>query len=335
MPITIVEAIKGATVEVPTLSGSKRIRVPAGTQHGTVQRLRGEGPPRLERQGARRHPLPARHRGAAHALEGAERGRRRARAGDERQPARAAVHAGGRADGDAPRRGHPVYMISVAAELAGMHPQTLRIYEQRGLIEPNRSPKGTRLYSQEDVERLRRIQELTTQLGMNLAGVERVFELEGELEQMRRRMDRLERRAEQMREEFEDEVDARPRASFRVRARARTSRREQALMPRRETPSASAYGGRERRRCRPTASRSSPRRRSPRRRSSRPRRATRRCTRSTCSSACSSRRAASSCRSCGARTPTRRPSAAGRTSARRAARRQRRRDAGARRSTSA
>ena len=108
----------------------------------------------------------------------------------------------------------PVYMISVAAELAGMHPQTLRIYEQRGLIEPNRSPKGTRLYSQEDVERLRRIQELTTRLGMNLAGVERVFELESELNQMRRRMDRLERRAEQMREEFEAEV-ARVRQSFR------------------------------------------------------------------------------------------------------------------------
>jgi MerR family transcriptional regulator, heat shock protein HspR len=101
----------------------------------------------------------------------------------------------------------PVYMISVAAELARMHPQTLRIYEQRGLIEPNRSPKGTRLYSQEDVERLRRIQELTSRLGMNLAGVERVFELEGELEQMRRRMDRLERRADQMRKQFEDEVE--------------------------------------------------------------------------------------------------------------------------------
>ncbi|MBA3509002.1 MAG: MerR family transcriptional regulator, partial [Thermoleophilaceae bacterium] len=70
-----------------------------------------------------------------------------------------------------------VYMISVAAELAGMHPQTLRIYEARGLIQPKRSPKNTRLYSDEDVERLRRIQALTTELGMNLAGVERVFQL--------------------------------------------------------------------------------------------------------------------------------------------------------------
>jgi len=124
----------------------------------------------------------------------------------------------------------PVYMISVAAELAGMHPQTLRIYEARGLIEPNRSPKGTRLYSQEDVERLQRIQELTSQLGMNLAGVERVFELESELDQMRRRMDRMERRAEQMRKDFEAEV-ARVRRSFRYDI-VPYEPPEQALMPR-------------------------------------------------------------------------------------------------------
>ena len=75
-----------------------------------------------------------------------------------------------------------VFMISVAAELADMHPQTLRVYEARGLIEPKRSPKGTRLYSQDDVEQLRRIQELTADLGLNLAGVERVLEQEEELE---------------------------------------------------------------------------------------------------------------------------------------------------------
>jgi MerR family transcriptional regulator, heat shock protein HspR len=130
----------------------------------------------------------------------------------------------------APEDGRPVYMISVAAELAGMHPQTLRIYEQRGLIEPQRSPKGTRLYSQEDVERLRRIQELTSRLGMNLAGVERVFELEGELDQMRRRMDRMERRAEQMRMKFEEEID-RVRRSFRYDL-VPYEPPERALMPR-------------------------------------------------------------------------------------------------------
>ena len=134
------------------------------------------------------------------------------------------------ARGGGPDSTRPVYMISVAAELAGMHPQTLRIYEQRGLIEPTRSPKGTRLYSQEDVDRLRRIQELTSQLGMNLAGVERVFELETELEQMRRRMDRLERRADHMRKQFEDEVD-RVRRSFK-RELVPYQPPERALMPR-------------------------------------------------------------------------------------------------------
>ena len=100
-----------------------------------------------------------------------------------------------------------VYMISVAAELAGMHPQTLRIYEARGLITPKRSPKNTRLYSQEDVDRLRRIQELTTELGMNLAGVERVFELEQEVERMRRRLRNLERQAERAQREMAAEVE--------------------------------------------------------------------------------------------------------------------------------
>src|SRR5256886_11538210 len=85
-----------------------------------------------------------------------------------------------------------VFMISVAAELANMHPQTLRMYEARGLIEPRRSPKGTRLYSQEDVERLRRIQEMTAELGLNLAGVERVLDLESEIECMNERIEELE-----------------------------------------------------------------------------------------------------------------------------------------------
>jgi MerR family transcriptional regulator/heat shock protein HspR len=91
-----------------------------------------------------------------------------------------------------------VFMISVAAELAEMHPQTLRMYEQRGLIEPKRSPKGTRLYSHADVERLKRIQEMTTELGMNLAGVERVFELEEQLAGMTAKLRRLEKRATEL-----------------------------------------------------------------------------------------------------------------------------------------
>ena len=100
-----------------------------------------------------------------------------------------------------------VFMISVAAELAEMHPQTLRMYEQRGLIQPKRSPKGTRLYSHADVDRLRRIQEMTAELGMNLAGVEKVFELEEKLERMARKQAALEKEAERLREEMETELE--------------------------------------------------------------------------------------------------------------------------------
>ena len=88
-----------------------------------------------------------------------------------------------------------VFMISVAAELADMHPQTLRMYEARGLIEPKRSPKGTRLYSHADVEKLRRIQAMTAELGLNLAGVERVLELERKLDAMERKVAALDERA--------------------------------------------------------------------------------------------------------------------------------------------
>jgi MerR family transcriptional regulator, heat shock protein HspR len=131
---------------------------------------------------------------------------------------------------DGPDSARGVYMISVAAELAGMHPQTLRIYETRGLITPKRSPKNTRLYSQADVDRLRRIQELTSELGMNLAGVERVFELEEEIERMRRRMRNLERHAQRVQVELEKELD-RVRRSFKFEL-VRYEPPTQALMPR-------------------------------------------------------------------------------------------------------
>jgi MerR family transcriptional regulator/heat shock protein HspR len=91
----------------------------------------------------------------------------------------------------------PRYMISVAADLVGMHPQTLRIYEDKGLIRPKRTAGNTRLYSDADLERLRLIQRLTTELGLNLAGVEHVMRLQDELLRMRTRLDRMER---QMRE---------------------------------------------------------------------------------------------------------------------------------------
>jgi MerR family transcriptional regulator, heat shock protein HspR len=96
-----------------------------------------------------------------------------------------------------PERGR--YMISVAAELVGMHPQTLRLYEAKGLVSPTRTPGGTRLYSDVDLDRLRLIQRLTTELGLNLAGVEQVLRLEDELRRMQARMARLER---ELREEI-------------------------------------------------------------------------------------------------------------------------------------
>ena len=94
----------------------------------------------------------------------------------------------------------PRYMISIAAELVGMHQQTLRIYETKGLVRPRRTPGNTRLYSEVDLERLRVIQRLTTDLGLNLAGVERVLQLEDDLAQLRARVTRLER-------EMRDAVD--------------------------------------------------------------------------------------------------------------------------------
>jgi MerR family transcriptional regulator, heat shock protein HspR len=95
----------------------------------------------------------------------------------------------------------PRYMISVAAELVGMHPQTLRQYEEKGLVRPQRTAGNTRLYSDADVERLRLIQQLTTEVGLNLAGAERVLRLEDELDRMRRRMARME---EEMRRSLDE-----------------------------------------------------------------------------------------------------------------------------------
>jgi MerR family transcriptional regulator/heat shock protein HspR len=89
---------------------------------------------------------------------------------------------------------HPRYMISIAAELVGMHPQTLRVYEQKGLVRPKRTAGNTRLYSERDLERLRLIQRLTTEVGLNLAGVELVLRMEDELKRAQAQIARLERR---------------------------------------------------------------------------------------------------------------------------------------------
>jgi MerR family transcriptional regulator/heat shock protein HspR len=111
------------------------------------------------------------------------------------------------------RRG--VFMISVAAELAEMHPQTLRMYEARGLITPKRSAKNTRLYSFEDVERLRRIQRMTAEEGLNLAGVETVLQLERQLERTRRELGRMRERADALERKMLAEIE-RVKRSFRA-----------------------------------------------------------------------------------------------------------------------
>jgi MerR family transcriptional regulator/heat shock protein HspR len=108
-----------------------------------------------------------------------------------------------------------VFMISVAAELAEMHPQTLRMYESRGLITPKRSPKNTRLYSQSDVERLRRIQRMTSEEGLNLAGVETVLNLERELQRTRGEMRRMRERAAELERQMDQELE-RVRRSLRA-----------------------------------------------------------------------------------------------------------------------
>jgi MerR family transcriptional regulator/heat shock protein HspR len=99
----------------------------------------------------------------------------------------------------------PLFMISIAAELAAMHPQTLRLYERRGLLQPQRSAKNTRLYSRADVDRLQRIQELT-ELGLNLAGVERVLALEAQMTVMREQMDHLQAELERAADELRGQV---------------------------------------------------------------------------------------------------------------------------------
>jgi MerR family transcriptional regulator/heat shock protein HspR len=138
------------------------------------------------------------------------------RASERRSRADAAEGRGKRTEsgGDSFDESRAVFMISVAAELAEMHPQTLRMYESRGLISPQRSPKNTRLYSYEDVERLRRIQSMTEQ-GLNLAGVETVLELEQQIARMRSELGRMRKRATELERQMLEEVE-RVRRSFRA-----------------------------------------------------------------------------------------------------------------------
>ncbi len=102
-------------------------------------------------------------------------------------------------------RRRALFVISVAAELAGMHPQTLRIYERRGLIEPYRTPGGTRRYSQEDIERLRLIAELTGQ-GLNLEGVKQVMELQDEIDRLKGEVEKMEDKIDELSAEADEKI---------------------------------------------------------------------------------------------------------------------------------
>jgi MerR family transcriptional regulator, heat shock protein HspR len=101
-----------------------------------------------------------------------------------------------------------VYIISVAAELAGVHPQTLRIYERKGLLQPARTAGNTRRYSDRDIDRLRAIQKLTQDYGINLAGVKMIVEMETEIDRMRRRMEQMQRELSAARRRMEDQLRA-------------------------------------------------------------------------------------------------------------------------------
>ena len=193
VPLTIPEAIRGAEVEVPTLTGARSCASRPGPSTAPSSACAA----RARRSSAARATGDIHYRfvidvpaslsdeqsEAVEKLSQVMNGDPRARLFARLEACHGARRTTTRVIGRRSERG--VFMISVAAELAEMHPQTLRMYETRGLIEPKRSPKGTRLYSQEDVERLRRIQEMTTELGLNLAGVERVLELEEQLERAR------------------------------------------------------------------------------------------------------------------------------------------------------
>ena len=176
VPITFAEAALGADITVPTLDGGPvTLRIPPGTRSGRTFRVKGRGvaTPKAHR-GSARH----RRGGGPAKLSDAER--KAVEALPSGVQRRVAPRAPGGVMADEAATTDAVYVISVAAELAGLHPQTLRIYERKGLVDPARTGGGSRRYSDEDIAQLRRIQELTSE-GLNLAGVQRVLELEAEL----------------------------------------------------------------------------------------------------------------------------------------------------------
>ena len=196
VPITFPEAALGTTITVPTLDGKVTLKVPPGTSSGKVLRVRGRGVPGGSGRNGKKPgdllvkievvvptELTDEQRAARGVAGRGDRGGAADRGGrvSGRAWRAASVGDGGMADRDA---NQAVYVISVAAELTGMHPQTLRIYERKGLLDPSRTSGGSRRFSERDLERLRHIQELTS-TGLNLEGVRRVLQLESELARLR------------------------------------------------------------------------------------------------------------------------------------------------------
>ena len=224
VPITFPEAALGTQVKVPTLESPVTVKVPPGTQSGKTVRVRGRG---IKRGSGDPGALLVTFDVVVptelddDAREAVEAARREAL----RQPARVP----GGVTWRATNRDRALYIISVAAELAGVHPQTLRIYERKGLIEPSRTEGRSRRYSDRDIALLQRIQELTNE-GVSLAGVRKVLELEAELDDAAGADRGVARRDRAAREEIRRVVDDVHRAYRRdlvpvprsvVRARAR------------------------------------------------------------------------------------------------------------------
>ena len=206
LPVSFAEAALGANVQVPTLNGPVTLKVPAGTPSGKTFRIKGKGAPKKGGHGdllatvevdvpskltREQKRLLQELRGRAERLAAGGTGcgvSGMDEMGKERDPIE-------RTEGSAQRA---VYIISVAAELAGVHPQTLRIYERKGLVRPQRTSGNTRRYSEADIARLRAIQELTDE-GINLAGVKRIMAMRAEIDQLHRDVDALREQLERRR----------------------------------------------------------------------------------------------------------------------------------------
>ena len=196
VPVSYGEAALGANVQVPTLNGPVTLKVPAGTPTGKTFRVRGKGAPKRSGNGDLLvtvnvdvpTKLSKREKELLGELEQARDGFAAGRPGSD-------VMAENEIGIE---RERAVYVISVAAELAGVHPQTLRIYERKGLLRPHRTSGNTRRYSDRDIELLRQIQDLTQEHGINLAGVKQIIEMETELEALRSALEELQERLERL-----------------------------------------------------------------------------------------------------------------------------------------